>query len=554
MFRLPLTLTAPQNFSMNLSSTYALSGDIDLNGFDLSIEAGNTHILSIEAPISGAGNLELRNSNVYIQSLNRFPGTTTVVSGTVQVYNGSLAGPVNVTSGGIFGGFGPVGGPVTLTSGYLAPYDPSLSVGQPSTTLFTGGLDLQDGASTNPNRTRLIIFTNGPPLLNVTGAVHLGGQLDFGRQPNDAPRPDHTYTLIDNDGTDPIVGTFLNYPEGALVESTPVPLRISYHGGDGNDVTLTGISQPAYSVGAGPGGGPQVNVYDGGGNLVRTFLAYEASFRGGVHVATADVTGDGVPDTVTAPGNGGGPVIRIWDGVTGALVREFLAYDGKFRGGASLAIANVFQTSGVPQIVTGPGPGGGPHVRVFDATTGAVRSEWLAYDAHFMGGISVTATAATTSSPGFVITGPGPGGGPHVRIFDGVHGIAYGYDFLAYDAAFHGGVNVAATEFFVPQFTLRIVTTPASGGGPVVRVWDLSGLNLPRTLNQEFLAYEPTFFGGVNVALAPVAADGGQAILTGPGVGGGPVLFQFELFESGRTRTRATIAFDPAFLGGIYVG
>ncbi len=46
--------------------------------------------------------------------------------------------------------------------------------------------------------------------------------------------------LIDNDGTDPIDGTFLDLPEGAIVTSnTGVQFRISYVGGTGNDVTLT---------------------------------------------------------------------------------------------------------------------------------------------------------------------------------------------------------------------------------------------------------------------------------------------------------------------------
>lgn len=57
---------------------------------------------------------------------------------------------------------------------------------------------------------------------------------------------------------------------------------------------------------------PRVNVYDGNGTLIRTIQAYQSAFRGGVHVATADVNGDSIPDTITAPGFGGGPVVRVW--------------------------------------------------------------------------------------------------------------------------------------------------------------------------------------------------------------------------------------------------
>src|SRR5262245_48975660 len=75
---------------------------------------------------------------------------------------------------------------------------------------------------------------------------------------------------------------------------------------------------PVYSAGAGAGGQPRVNVYFDDGSI-RQFYAYDVSFRGGVHVATADMTGDGINDTITAPGTGGGPHIRVFDGVTGDI-------------------------------------------------------------------------------------------------------------------------------------------------------------------------------------------------------------------------------------------
>src|SRR5262249_18397230 len=88
----------------------------------------------------------------------------------------------------------------------------------------------------------------------------------------------------------------------------------------------------------------------------------------------------------------------------------------------------------------------------------------------------------------------GPGGGPHVRAFDGVTGQPIS-SFFAYDPSFRGGVNVASGDFDgnkVPD----LITGPASSGGPHIRVWT----NSPTpALVSEFLAFGGAGNQGVNV-------------------------------------------------------
>src|ERR1051326_8539513 len=49
------------------------------------------------------------------------------------------------------------------------------------------------------------------------------------------------------------------------------------------------------AAGAGPGHEPMVNVYvAGNGALVGSFEAYDSRFKGGVSVAVADISGDGI--------------------------------------------------------------------------------------------------------------------------------------------------------------------------------------------------------------------------------------------------------------------
>lgn len=80
------------------------------------------------------------------------------------------------------------------------------------------------------------------------------------------------------------------------------------------------------AVGAGFGSAPGVQVFDATtGTEVRPFLAYSPAFRGGVSVAVADVTGDGTVDIVTGAASHGGPHVRVFDGETGERVRNFFA-------------------------------------------------------------------------------------------------------------------------------------------------------------------------------------------------------------------------------------
>ncbi len=76
--------------------------------------------------------------------------------------------------------------------------------------------------------------------LTVTGTVSLGGANLNVIVPSGYEAATNTpFTIIDNDGTDPVSGTFAGLPEGATFTANGTTFRISYVGGTGNDVTLT---------------------------------------------------------------------------------------------------------------------------------------------------------------------------------------------------------------------------------------------------------------------------------------------------------------------------
>src|SRR5262249_52861539 len=62
-----------------------------------------------------------------------------------------------------------------------------------------------------------------------------------------------SFTLIANDGTDPVQGTFKNLPEGATITINGQNLEISYQGGPNhNSVVLTDKATPTVAVTAAP--------------------------------------------------------------------------------------------------------------------------------------------------------------------------------------------------------------------------------------------------------------------------------------------------------------
>lgn len=244
-------------------------------------------------------------------------------------------------------------------------------------------------------------------------------------------------------------------------------------------------------VAAGEGFDPRISVIHPD-NTVHTFFAYDQGFRGGVRVATGDVNGDGVSDIITGTGVGGGHV-KVFDGVTGIESQSFFAFGAAFSGGVTVAAGDV-NGDGKDDIITGAGPGGGPHVKVFSGADGSELSSFFAFDAGFQGGVFVAAGDVDNDGRDDVVTGSGAGGGPHVKVFSGSTGAEI-RSFFAYDTAFSGGVRVATGDIDGDGWD-DIITGGGPGGGPQVKVFSGESTSL---LNS-FFAFNANYEGGVFVA------------------------------------------------------
>src|SRR5205085_5899723 len=136
--------------------------------------------------------------------------------------------------------------------------------------------------------------------------------------------------------------------------------------------------------------------------------------------------------------------------------QTFFPFGTAFRGGVHVATGNFDGAYATPDsLITAAGPGGGPHIIVWNTaedaagkiTVTGIRDQFFAFDARFRGGVSVAAGDLDGDGKAELITGAGPGGGPHVRIWKEINGhFQVVNEFFAFDPSFHGGVNVASGQ------------------------------------------------------------------------------------------------------------
>ncbi len=247
-----------------------------------------------------------------------------------------------------------------------------------------------------------------------------------------------------------------------------------------------------YVTGAGPGGGPLIKVLEKDGKVVKQFYAYATNFTGGVDVAVGDVNDDGKNEIITSPGPGGGPDVKVFK-ADGTLLKEFFAYAANFYGGVHISAADI-DSDGNWEIVTAPASAGGPHVKIWDVKIAAgsavptVKKELMAHDTSLSSGLDVA------GFDGGFVTVPGKGGGPHVKIFDKTASLKK--EFFAYDGTFTVGMRVSVGDASTSKTGSEIVVAPASTGGPHVKMFSMAGSEVFSKL----AAFEPWWRGGYDIA------------------------------------------------------
>ncbi len=308
--------------------------------------------------------------------------------------------------------------------------------------------------------------------------------------------------------------------------------------------TIPPATAPKITTGAGPGGGPHVKVFNATGSPLGPGFMDGGAEKGGKRVARGDLDGDGKDEIITGSGKDDPAVVTVRSAL-GALIASSFAYgtEGNFRGGVFVAAGDV-DNDGKDEVITGAGAGGGPHVRIWKLSGQTLTGNdgFMAYGA-FGGGVYVAAGDVNGDGLADVITGAGAGGGPHVRAFSGA-GTGELFGFMAY-GTFGGGVTVAAGDLD-GDGKAEIVTGVGPGGGPHLRTWKNDGSALHAT---GVMAGDPNFTGGINVAVGDLTGDGKAEII----VGGFSFSTRVRGFTADLTATTLNFEAYPGFGGGTFV-
>lgn len=258
-------------------------------------------------------------------------------------------------------------------------------------------------------------------------------------------------------------------------------------------------------IGAGKGGGPHVRTFrkDGSPYWLQ-FFAFDKNFRGGINVASGDVNDDGKADIAVAQASEGQAWIKVYRH-DGRLLAYFNAF-GAPEVGASIALGDI-DNDAKDELIVGAGPGGGPHIRVYDISDGLISGinqgaslkpiQFFAFDKNNRSGIHVASGDVDGDGKDEIGACQGEGDQAWCKVYRYNDSKTVLGEWRAYGDSVYAGASIAMADVD-HDGRAEVITAPGKGGGPQVRVFESDG----SSLFQDFFAYDQSFRGGVNVAFA----------------------------------------------------
>ncbi|MFX0575166.1 multicopper oxidase domain-containing protein [Nocardia nepalensis] len=263
---------------------------------------------------------------------------------------------------------------------------------------------------------------------------------------------------------------------------------------------IPAVSTYAVAIPGSPGKPATVQLYDGNGDRPVATVTPFTSFEGTPTVAMADVNGDGVLDLVAGTGAGVAAQVVAYNGAGdapfSAELTRFAPFGPDFRGGVTVAGADIDGNAAADNIIVGSGPGIESQVRIFSSTSPGAQgkapeqySSFTPYPGSTTGVTVATGMVDAASGRASIVTAPGPGDAPRVKTFRydlytptaaAAKGTADNAgpgepvltsEFLAFDESYRDGVALSTGWVAGAEGGAKSIVTGMLGGDGTVRVW-----------------------------------------------------------------------------------
>ena len=274
---------------------------------------------------------------------------------------------------------------------------------------------------------------------------------------------------------------------------------------------IPAVSSFAVASPGATGAGATVRIYDGATGKKLATVEPFPGFEGVVSVAMGDVDGDQVLDLVAGRGAGGTPEVVAYSGASaggatfGRELARFLAFDGAFTGGVTVAAADIDGNEFADNVVVGSGAGMESTVKVFGSklpsapgTAPGVFASFSPYPGSKTGVQVATGMVDAMSGRSSIVTAPGAGGASAIKtfrfdLFRPNEGAAawcaprdplppgvprQTTDFVAFDDGYTGGVSISTGWVTGPWGGAKSIVVAQTAAPGLVKIFSSgSGLD-----------------------------------------------------------------------------
>ena len=272
------------------------------------------------------------------------------------------------------------------------------------------------------------------------------------------------------------------------------------------------------------------------GQTINSFVPF-AGYQGKVSMAVGDFLNKGYQQLIVSAAGNVQSHVKIFDlyqtfinnsnpvsptpgtFTNPVTLQSFIAFDKAFKGGASVA-AGDFNADGMDDLAVGAGPGGAPHVRVFNQglSTTQMASFYAFSDRKFTGGVTLAAGHLNEDNIADLIVGAGKGGGSRVVSYSGSSIVSNPNSPTTQSSYFafgSGGVHSA-----VQVQLIESIVAPETGPVTGLVAGNLTGLFTPTNntplVNGTIASYDPSSNTGLIGLYSLVSGSPVQSNVTIP--------------------------------------